>query len=461
MAPVLEPIEHSVLEKSMDGGPMEGMPVLEPLEHSVLMMTLDGGPMEGAPVLEPIEHSVLEKSLDGGPMEGMPVLEPLEHSVLVMTLDGGPMEGAPVLEPLEHSVLEKTLDGGPMEGMTVLEPLEHSVLEITLDGELIKDLSVLEPLEHSVREMTLDGGPIEEMTVLEPLEHSVLDMALDGRHMEGMTVLEPLEYSVLQEARSDGPMVEMSVLEPLEHLVLDVAPVWGDCSLIRMTVSDPLEHSGLGVTVHVDMDSLRMAPWDAGGTLRRTYRHGMAIWRDVLCGVVRFSPMPVLPATGYLRSFGGLGRTFIMDLYAGEDALVMGAAVPLPAENIDRVVLSPMEVWFGTCDVTNDRDITAGLVSWNTEGDILDQCETFNGMPEYYVGDLYYSEDSDWDDPYAIAGDTYVEDYNFDVPKGMDLMVHRHRRAPHNSDIRQNWQMDRTPVCRTMPCDTRDEWDIS
>ena len=76
--------------------------------------------------------------------------------------------------------------------------------------------------------------------------------------MERMTVLEPLEHSVLQEARSNGPMVEMSVLEPLD--VADVAPVWGDCSLIRMTVSDPLEHSGLGVTVLVDMDSLRMAP---------------------------------------------------------------------------------------------------------------------------------------------------------------------------------------------------------
>ena len=45
-------------------------------------------------------------------------------------------------------------------------------------------------------------------------------------------------------------------------------------------------------------------------------------------------------------------------------------------------------------------------------------------------------------------------------PEGMDLMVHRHRRAPDSSDIRQNWQTDMTPVCRTMPCDTRDEWDM-
>ena len=32
-------------------------------------------------------------------------------------------------------------------------------------------------------------------------------------------------------------------------------------------------------------------------------------------------------------------------------------------------------------------------------------------MPVYYGGDLCDSEDSDWDDPSAIAGETYVEDY--------------------------------------------------
>ena len=57
-------------------------------------------------------------------------------------------------------------------------------------------------------------------------------------------------------------------------------------------------------------------------------------------------------------------------------------------------------------------------------GDILDQFETFNGMPVHYGGDLYDSEDSDLDDPYAIASAAYVEDYNFDVPEGMDLMVY-------------------------------------
>ena len=29
-------------------------------------------------------------------------------------------------------------------------------------------------------------------------------------------------------------------------------------------------------------------------------------------------------------------------------------------------------------------------------------------------------------------------DYKFDGPKGMDLMAHRHRRAPDGSDVLQN-----------------------
>ena len=111
--------------------------------------------------------------------------------------------------------------------------------------------------------------------------------------IEDLSVLEPSEHSVLEEARNGRPMAGISVLEPSEH-------------------------SGLGVTVHVDMDSLWMVPWDAGGTFRSSYRSGMAIWRDVLCCVVRLSCMPVLPATGYLRSFKGLEKTCSIDLNAGE-----------------------------------------------------------------------------------------------------------------------------------------------
>ena len=44
----------------------------------------------GAPVLEPIEHLVLGKSLDSGLQERMLVLKPLEHSVPAITWIDGP-----------------------------------------------------------------------------------------------------------------------------------------------------------------------------------------------------------------------------------------------------------------------------------------------------------------------------------------------------------------------------------
>ena len=68
--------------------------------------------------------------------------------------------------------------------------------------------------------------------------------------------------------------------------------------------------------------------------------------------------------------------------------------------------------WLQAGDGNTDGCITTGFQRWNTEGHLQDQCETFNGMPVYYGGDLYDSEDSDWDDPYALASVAYVEDYN-------------------------------------------------
>ena len=72
-----------------------------------------------------------------------------------------------------------------------------------------------------------------------------------------------------------------------------------------------------------------------------------------------------------------------------------------------------------------------------TEWDIRDQFETIDGMAVYYGGDLCDSDESDWDDSYDIASAEYVEQYNFDVPEGMELMVHERRRGPYGSDMRR------------------------
>ena len=303
----------------------------------------------------------------------------------------------------------------------VLEPLEHSVLDTALDGQPIEGIPVMEPLEHSVLEMTLDGGPFEEMVDWEPLAPSVLNVALDGRPMEGISDLEPIEHSVLVMALDSGLTEGISHLEPLEHSVLNAALC--DRHMEGTPVQEPLEHSVLDMAL------------DSGLTKGD--------------GGPKLGPERIL-------TFSEISHA------TRNDDLVLGAAVPLLAENVGRVALSAAEVRLGAGDVHTDENITAGLQCWNTEGDVLDQYETFNSMPVYYGGDmtLYDLEDSDWDDPYALASAAYVEDYNFDIPEGMDLMVHRHSRDPDSSDVQQDCQTDVAPVCQTVSYVTRDEWDM-
>ena len=92
--------------------------------------------------------------------------------------------------------------------------------------------------------------------------------------------------------------------------------------------------------------------------------------------------------------------------------------------------------------------------------DILDQYEMFNGLPVYYGGDLYDSADSEWDDRYALASAAYVEDYNFDVPEGMDLMVHSQSRLRDGSKAQQDDHTDMIPVCQMVSCVKRNGWDV-
>ena len=70
------------------------------------------------------------------------------------------------------------------------------------------------------------------------------------------------------------------------------------------------------------------------------------------------------------------------------DDLVLRKLGPLPAGDVGRVALSPTDVWLHAGDVNTDGNITTGFQYWNKEGDVLDQYETFNGMPVYYGGDI-------------------------------------------------------------------------
>ena len=230
--------------------------------------------------------------------------------------------------------------------------------------------------------------------------------------MGGMTVLEPLENSVLEIAPGDGLRMDSDVqlmrvqsgLGPFEFSVPDVAPLWGDCLVIRMTVSDPLEKSGLGVTgsidldcghldssvwitalddrpmagitvlapiehsvLDVDMDSLWMAPWDAGGTFRNGSRSELAVRRDILCCDVQSSRRPVFPAAGYMGYVGGLPRTCVIDLYAGVSTTPVEMLVKDDQPDFPTLQFPPVgvEVWLSTSVALASEDSRGRGCAWH------------------------------------------------------------------------------------------------
>ena len=152
------------------------------------------------------------------------------------------------------------------------------------------------------------------------------------------------------------------------------------------------------------------------------------------------------------------------------DDLVLGAAVPLPVVRDPMVTQSPVEGIVGECDVVTEENITVhggwsdpdvvgtpavvAMVGMNAlpirndapfdcgDGDtawIANNgywCKIVDGMTVYYYGgNLCDSDESDWEDPYDIASPQYVDDYNFDVPEGMDLMVFERGRGPSGSEM--------------------------
>ena len=88
------------------------------------------------------------------------------------------------------------------------------------------------------------------------------------------------------------------------------------------------------------------------------------------------------------------------------------------------------------------------------------QCETIDGMTVYYGGDLCDSGESDWDDPYDIASAEYVEQYNFAVPEGMDLMVFTRCKGSYESDLLEDEGTGPAHVCQTTLGDPQGELDM-
>ena len=83
----------------------------------------------------------------------------------------------------------------------------------------------------------------------------------------------------------------------------------------------------------------------------------------------------------------------------------------------DVIMVVPWLLWldFIQCGEETPMDCDGECAEW----DIRNEFETVDGMPVYYGGDLYDSDDSDWEDPRELAYAEPVDRYNFYAPDGM------------------------------------------
>ena len=94
-------------------------------------------------------------------------------------------------------------------------------------------------------------------------------------------------------------------------------------------------------TDHVGIDSLWMAPWDAGGTLGDSCWPSVATCRTVFLSVVRLSRRPAFVDKDCLRLFGSLRRICVLDVHAGRMEVPTGSLGDDPRMNWPPSLMSP------------------------------------------------------------------------------------------------------------------------
>ena len=112
-------------------------------------------------------------------------------------------------------------------------------------------------------------------------------------------------------------------------------------------------------------------------------------------------------------------------------------------------LLLPEHATLSDAEISLDQ-VRSGLRQWNIDMDIGYQYETFNGLPVYYGGYMYDSEDTEEFDP--------------DVPEGMECMTCT-QRLPDGGDNRSVNVVNMAPMCRTVsrvarcePDESSDTW---
>ena len=264
------------------------------------------------------------------------------------------------MKSLEHSVLQTILDGRPMEGITCPELLECTLklLDTTLDGGLVEKISDWEPA-HPVPDATLEGRLMEGTT--NP-EHSVLVGSLDSGLREGVLSLEPLEQSVLDTLLVARPMEGIMETDLPERSALALQLDYGQSYL----------ESPVRPMLNIIQDDITDTDTDPSE-------------RSTLATCLKY----------------GHGKFDITDAMRRE-ALRNRSTDHVSAISINGLILPPEEDCLSGKEMSLDDVSSKGLRQWNMDMDVEYQYETFNGLPVYYGGDMYDSEDSE-DDPHVVC----------------------------------------------------------
>ena len=306
--------------------------------------------------------------------------------------------GPEVMEPLELLVLDRSAPAGQNTdvevgpaGPKIMEPLELLVLDrADPAGQHAVIRNTTRWLEHQLAwpESSLpDLRPVEGVTEKIPMEgtaypeHSARGASLDSGLRAGISSIEPVRQSVLNTCfkSSARPM-----LDPAMAIYTDLpeksAPMINTDSRLSndRTKSENWPPSESGNK----SDPLISEGQDYYETGHSSPELEDAIRREV----IRNRSMR------YMSSHEVVGHLLLPEYTNWRDA-----------------------------DMSLDQIHSEGLRQWNMEMDIEYQYETFNGLPVYYGGDMYDSDDT--------------EEFDSDVPTGMGDMKHA-ERPPEGGDSR-------------------------
>ena len=285
----------------------------------------------------------------------------------------GPADSLPVLKSCKHLIPDHIDPVGQHDAESdTAELLEYEVVENILDGRPTKGKTWPELLECSIRllDSTLDGKLEEEISDWEPEASPMPETNLYSGHMEGMLCPGPSEQSV-----PDSCLVARAV-EDIAEEVLNLKPVMNpvqDC--------DPdgqrREEKEYENQSYVEKTEETQFSYDAGLS-------GQELEDAIRLEVLR----------------NRLGR----------------------------------QVNATDADISMDQLRSEGWRRWNMDMDIEYQYETFNGLPVYYGGDKYDSDDS--------------EEF---FPDTSEEMNNRMRNQSHSDGGDRNSvnMVDVTPKCNT------------